>query len=107
MEATSGDAAPINTYLPHEPIRIQELHVKLYRQGMAPASASPQPPFRDPGETGQEGQATRRDEQDRDGHVRGREEVFGPLSVERHLKQDGRALILYARREPGAMSEQR
>ncbi len=27
-------------------------------------------------------------------------EVYGPLGIERHVKNDGRALILYARREP-------
>lgn len=27
------------------------------------------------------------------------EEAYGPLSVERQIKPDGRALILYARRE--------
>jgi hypothetical protein len=26
-------------------------------------------------------------------------EVYGPLDVERHVKDDGRALILYAHRE--------
>jgi hypothetical protein len=27
-------------------------------------------------------------------------EIYGPLGVERHVKEDGRALILYTRREP-------
>jgi hypothetical protein len=26
-------------------------------------------------------------------------ELYGPLGIERHVKQDGRALTLYARRE--------
>lgn len=69
---------------------------------MAPASASPQPPSNRPDEVGYgcpEPEATRRGEQDRDGQAQGRYADYGPLSVERHLKQDGRALILYARLE--------
>jgi hypothetical protein len=66
---------------------------------MAPASASPQPPSGRPDETGYVGQkaATRRDGQDQE--AQGQYTDYGPLSVERHLKQDGRALILYARLE--------
>jgi hypothetical protein len=29
-----------------------------------------------------------------------RHEPYGPLCIERHIKEDGRALILYARRKP-------
>jgi hypothetical protein len=69
---------------------------------MAPASASPQPPSGRPDEAahgGQEPEATRRGEHDQPGHAQRRYEVYGPLSIERHLKQDGRSLILYTRRE--------
>ncbi len=69
---------------------------------MAPASASPQPPSARPDEGrqgGQEPETNRRGEQDHDGHAQGRDEVYGPLSVGRQVKQDGRGLILYARRE--------
>jgi hypothetical protein len=56
-----------------------------YRQGMAPASASPQPPSGRP-DTGDRGKPES-------------DATYGPLSLERQIKQDGRALILYARRE--------
>lgn len=69
---------------------------------MAPASASPQPPsgrHKEAAHGGQETQAPRRGEQDREEHAQEPHEAYGPLSVERHLKQDGRVLILYARQE--------
>ncbi|HTA98245.1 MAG TPA: hypothetical protein VK730_11460 [Solirubrobacteraceae bacterium] len=69
---------------------------------MAPASASPQPPSgrSDEARHGrQEPEGARRGEQDQGRNAQERCTVYGPLSVERHLEQDGRALILYARRE--------
>ena len=70
---------------------MQELRVEeVYRQSMAPESAGPQPPSGRSDTTG------------------GREpgpEAYGPLTMERQIKQDGRALILYARLEsPDQMS---
>jgi len=84
---------------------MQRLHVEgVYRQSMAPASASPQPPSNRPERVGQGGQESRtahRGEPDQ-GHAEGRYEAYGPLSVERQIKRDGRALVLYARLEsPG------
>jgi len=95
---------------------MQGLQVEgLYRQGMASASASPQPPFgrSDTGERGEPASdATRRealaapesDTAPREGPdprelAHEQAENYGPLSVERQTKQDGRALILYARLE--------
>lgn len=85
---------------------MQGLHVEgVYRQGMAPASASPQPPSNRPervGHAGQESGTAHRGKSDQEGHAGGRCEAYGPLSVERQIKRDGRALILYARLEnPG------
>jgi hypothetical protein len=34
-----------------------------------------------------------------------REEVYGPLTLSRHVKDDGRALILYSRRMPSETLE--
>lgn len=67
---------------------------------MAPASASPQPPFSRPDgaahaeqpEECQRGEPGRHERADED-------ERYGPLDIERLLKEDGRALIFYARRE--------
>ncbi len=85
---------------------------------MASASASPQPPSDRPDTAGREepgsdatrrealeaseSDATRREGNDpyeraKEGHA-----AYGPLSIERHVKQDGRALILYARVEDQA-----
>lgn len=63
---------------------------------MAPASASPQPPpDRPPGRSdiaqdGERGQHQQAGQQ---------HEVYGLLDIERHVKDDGRGLILYARAE--------
>jgi hypothetical protein len=46
-----------------------------------------------------ESDITRREGHDPNELAQERCEVYGPLSVERHLKQDGRALILYGHRE--------
>ena len=92
---------------------MQGLRVEgLYRQGMAPASASPQPPSgrpdpggqREPGPDATRGAAPAASESDaplREGPdprelAHRQDESYGPLSVERQIKQDGRALILYA-----------
>jgi hypothetical protein len=79
---------------------------------MAPPSASPQPHSGRADEAAHgelEPQAARRGKQDGagpaqeqrhtqgEGHAQGQCEAYGPLSVERQVKQDGRALILYAR----------
>jgi hypothetical protein len=69
---------------------------------MDPASPSPQPPLNRPEGAGrgwQQPGTCHHAGQDQDGHTQGRYEVYGPLSVERQLKQDGRALIVYARIE--------
>jgi hypothetical protein len=85
---------------------MQGLQVEgVYRQGMAPASASPQPPSDRPervGLGGRESRAAHRGKPDQGGHAEERYEAYGPLNVERQVKRDGRALILYARLEsPG------
>ncbi|MGH2912998.1 MAG: hypothetical protein ACRDJ3_11055 [Solirubrobacteraceae bacterium] len=61
---------------------------------MALASASPQPPADQPDIA----QSARRSQ-----HRQGSEqlEVYGPLCIQRHVKDDGRGLIVYARREQG------
>jgi hypothetical protein len=95
---------------------MQGLQVEgVYRQGMAPASASPHPPSGRSDIAGSEGQgseadrrggigalrsqAARRGDRDPDENAEARYEPYGPLDIERHAKEDGRALILYARRE--------
>lgn len=61
---------------------------------MAPESASSQPPSEPtdiaPQDGGSNVQLTRKEH-----------EVYGPLDIERHIKDDGRALILYAIRNGG------
>jgi hypothetical protein len=71
---------------------------------MAPASASPPPCDRS--EIGQRGRrdADKQDrqdekEQDKRKHSEGKHETYGPLDIKRDVKDDGRALILYTRRE--------
>jgi hypothetical protein len=61
---------------------------------MAPASVSPPPGERSAGERSEAGGR-------RPGERTAREEreTCGPLDIERHVKDDGRALILYTRRE--------
>jgi hypothetical protein len=93
---------------------MQGLQVEgVYRQGMAPASASPQPPSgrSDPGDPGEqesdaarskalaapESDTTPREAPNPHKLAHEQAENYGPLSVERQIKQDGRALILYAR----------
>jgi hypothetical protein len=82
---------------------------------MAPASASPQPPYgrsdtasrEEPGSDAVHREALESSEPESirpEGHAphelaKERCEICGQLSIERHLKQDGRTLILYARRE--------
>lgn len=61
---------------------------------MAPASASPPPP---PDHRSDVARSRRRDQREQAGKQR---EVYGLLGIERHVKDDGRGLILYARREP-------
>ncbi|HXC23413.1 MAG TPA: hypothetical protein VNU28_02405 [Solirubrobacteraceae bacterium] len=59
---------------------------------MAPASASPQPPS-DRSDIAQSAEHS----QHRQAGTQ--HEVYGLLDIERHVKDDGRGLILYARRE--------
>jgi hypothetical protein len=84
---------------------------------MAPAYASPQSPDDRPdvgqrkgqSEHEQERQTERNRERQQPSRARERERnrerepehdnVYGPLDIERHLKHDGRVLILYTRRE--------
>ncbi len=79
---------------------------------MVPASATPQPPSDrpDPGDLGEPGSdatlaasevgAAPRKGSESGEPVQSQGESYGPLSVERQIKPDGRALILYARLEP-------
>jgi hypothetical protein len=90
---------------------------RVYLQDMARASASLPPPNRSEigrrerqsadaqGRRG-EGEPDKGEqgggEQDWGGPDKGGlGEVYGPLDIERNVKDDGRTLILYSRREPG------
>jgi len=69
---------------------------------MASASASPQPPSgrSDAAEHGGRGPETgRRGGNARHERADEQDELYGPLGVERLVKEDGRVLIIYARRE--------
>ncbi|MFZ1927338.1 MAG: hypothetical protein WAU42_14510 [Solirubrobacteraceae bacterium] len=69
---------------------------------MASASASPEPPSNHPdaaGCAGQKPEIGKRGESPRLDRAKEQGELYGPLGLERLAKKDGRALIIYARRE--------
>jgi hypothetical protein len=67
-----------------------------------PPSADQQPGSAEPPTDRRPRSGRQADERERDDEPAGEHEHIGPVSIERHVKADGRALILYTRDAPPA-----